>query len=261
MSASKLVRSGALEALKANLRAISKMPECYPRWNLPKVASAIEEYVGGKLCIAVKGPPIGGRAGNYQFLFHRVPPPKFDPGVEEHSTRDGKGVDGCAHFEADRVLIVRHVGDFPDQILSAGRAWRSRVWVLSENLLEDWDRHRCFLLGLPFPQSLFEANDRFGPRVVSVEPPEPLRMDCCLERPVERVLNVEKGVPEKVLDVGGWLSDQLELMDVLAGLRVSLDHKGKGIALQVGFEHASPLINARPCPVNIFLNRIEAFHA
>jgi hypothetical protein len=260
-SADDLLLANPLEALKANLRSISKLRKRYRNGYLAYVASSLEEYVYGELCLAVEYAPIGAMASDYIFLIHRIPAAKAGLSIEKHRIANSSGLEGSTNFKADSMFIVRHVGDFSDQVFGAKRPWRSRVWLLRKNYFEQRDRERGPCCGLPLAKDFLQSDYAFGPGVSSIKPGLTMRGGGNMQRPVESMLKIKDRISEKMPNARGQGLKHLEFMNALAGFRIHLNHKGKGVILEICVELMESAIYARPCPVDILLDRIEAGRA
>jgi len=246
-----------LEAIKDSLRAIREGFGSVEDPYFPYVASALEAYVRGYLGLIVTYRAAGLDDGKYQLLLHRVPPSKQLRRTGGGEIGNDIGSNVGSDFNANSVLVVRHLGDFSDKVIACGKTWSSRIWLLPINLINEDLRQGAVFFGLPLVNNSFQPNDAIRPRVVFVEPDEVQSSCCGGQRLIEGMLQIDNSVSAQVLDLVGHLFNEFELMDLVASFRIFLDHKGQGVVLSISDERLAGSLDVRACPIDSLLGRLE----
>jgi hypothetical protein len=258
VSASDSSACDSLEALKASLSMVREFRKRSRNRDFPYGASALEKYVYGELCPTISYKPAGEHANYQHLIFHRIPR-HLMKGLDsaEVAARKKAGVRPRSHFEADRMLVVRHLGDFSNYIEGAGRFWGSRVWLLSEKFFDQRQGKSSPFFRLSLSEYLFQAVNAVRPRVVNVEPPN-TTFDCAdIEHPVKGMLEVDERIPEVVPNFIGRINNASEFVEFATGLRFLLNHNGEGLLLDVGVHSLVSTRDHFACPVNLLLDWIK----
>ena len=254
--------SGAdsLEPLKDMLRVVGKLPRSSDSWDFPYVSSALKKYVHGESAIVVTKFSAGFKAGDYHLLLHRVP-----WGQKPPTSREGRAGHLHARYgdigsETDRVLGVRQLGDFPEKVFSAGKAWSSFVWLLPYDLINDDLGQSGVRFELSFVDNTLDAIQTISPRIVSVESDAAVGLGRSKQRLIEGMLDVQKSIPQRPSNPHRKSFDQLDLEDILSGFRIELSDLSDCAILRVSCESLSDSIKARLCPVDVLLRGLETGH-
>lgn len=262
------LRAYPLEALKNELCAIRKSADGHRCRNVFKQASALEQYLYGDLGVIIEDLSPAPDTSQYHLFVHRVPYElrQDHPGIwptiscRHHEVVESHGCNNWHTDKPDGVLVIYHLGDFPNKVIAAGKAWSCRIWLLPPNLLNEDVREDGVLVSLPLAEGRAQASGAVGPRVVFFETMEPELLSRREKRLVKRVFEVNKCVPEIVPDlIRQWL-DLNYLSDFIASFRIVLSHVDKGIGMCVDSERFPPPIKALPCPIDVILRRLEGVH-
>lgn len=246
------------EAFKASLRSISELRDQTEGLVGAQSASVLKDYVDGNLALWWDNFRFRGMPENFKLLIHRIPLVAEAYAANEEASAMIQSGDDWLDLNTDGVLPVRHLGDFSGQIWGVGRAWRSRVWLLSEKLFDQsvWKARGRVLKTLP--DAGFESVPTVSPRVGPAVNTEPSRG--AIDRSVVSVFQVEYAVPHQMPDGIGRSVDHLDYMDVLSSCRIYLNHLGKGVLLQVGIDDGARAFSTTPCPIDLLLDSIEVTH-
>lgn len=256
--------ANGLEAIKYDLRSFRKSNPQIVDWDFAYTASALKKYITGNFGVVLSHRSTDDDLGDYHLLFYRVPvmseanitsgaAPYVDIGDREAGGRCGCG-------EANCMLVVRHMGDFTDKIISAGKAWSCRVWLLSQNLIDEGLGKPAFLFHLSHADDPLHAGESVGPRVVLSEPQAAHRVGGGVEGLIEGMLDIDDCVSERPFHIRRGCLDQLELRNSLSSIKVILDHQGEGTILEVTGGSLIPSFETHLCPIDGLLRGFESLH-
>lgn len=252
-----LSRNDGLEAIKDELSFISEKFGSRYRRNVHYFPSALKDYICGKCGIIVRGLP--GSLRDYNLFLYRIPKATyFGAGnVVENNVANAETIDfgGCGN--TDSVFIVRDFGHFPDQIISAGKAWSSRIWLLPKNLIPNDVRNFRFQLSLPRVDDFLQSKEGVGPRVIPLKAISAECQGSSIERHIKGMFDVQNSVSQIPLSADGDFSMEYDFSNFFASFRIILDHKSKRVALQIAKDFCFSGLNASSCPIDLILNLLK----
>lgn len=154
-------------------------------------------------------------------------------------------------------LVVRHLGDFSDKIVSARVSFSCRVWLLPANFIDDEWGQRGVLVSVPPVDNPIQPLRGIGPRIGFGEPQASGGVGASKERLVEGMLRIDKRGSNESGDALRNRFDPLDLPDLFSGLTIELSNVGERAVLHVGAELPLGILKARFCPINALLRGFE----
>lgn len=257
MSAPISVPASGLEAIKDELRAVSKNFRSGKDGYFPYVASALEKYVRGHSAILITDLTAGHQFSDYQLLFHRVPPVKERATARHSHFPNMHPSDTRGNLKSNTVLVVYQAGHVTDKIVAAGKSWSSSVWLLPKDFINKELGQSGFGFPLALIDNAFCAEECFSPRIVLVEPCASRDPGSSEKRLVKGMFYVQKGAPDSS---GDHLRDgisKFDLDNLLSSFWIELSNVGEGVILYVSGEGTLRRGNARLCPIDMLLRSIE----
>ena len=163
--------SCALKSFEAGLRVLRENSQSAEGRNLKELISSLEEYIYGHIYIRGRCEigSVGTDFKDYQLVIHKVPRVHTSSNVKSDGDFCRNHHCMSSNNDADGVFVIRHLGDFSDNILSRGRTWGSRVWLLSSEFADKIFRESSTGLTLSGLEYSFKSSDCLSPRVVLVE--------------------------------------------------------------------------------------------
>lgn len=261
MPATTSLPASSFEALKASLCSLKELSHRSRNRYPVHGGTALEKYLYGKSCLTINCLSTGSYSGECHLIVHRVPPGEDERCIDEVSPTYHRARRGGGKSKSDRMFVVRHLGDFPDKVAAGGRYWRSRIWLLAIDFPQQVDGKSSFLEPLPLSQDASQIIDVLRPWIVFIELPVPGNLGGDKLSAVEGMPEIQQGVSDEVPELDRGVFDPLHLVDLPAGFRVVLGHKGEGLILYVADEDIVRTLQCRSRPIDFILDRLESLHA
>ncbi|WP_343609378.1 hypothetical protein [Novosphingobium sp.] len=248
----------SFEAIKHSLRLLGELQRYTGSGHSADQASMLKGYVRGETGIVIRYRTSRPEARDLNFFFHRVPRLEERAGALNDNIFEGSLTDRDGCGEPDAMLVVRHLGDIPNKIVAAGRTWSSRVWLVPEYLIHDVLWEPAAFLDLSLVDDARQSIDAISPGKVLVELNASANLRGSEQRLIEGMPKISHGIGKIPLDGKGRRIGQYDLVNLIAGLTIHLDHCGERIILQVGSAGFYPQPYGLACPIDRLLRRIES---
>lgn len=250
----------SLEAFHALLCSIVECDGRRNRRGWAHATNALEKYVSGHSGVIVQH--LSPVSGNYQFLLLRIPRQTdfYTFGTDDMQTSHAKAAGPSFSDDPNAVLVVRHFGDFAGQVVASDKTFSGSVWLLPENLLDNFFRHSGLGLTLPFVGNTSHPSGGVCPREISFSRFAAQAGRGGIQRHVKGMLEVDNSIPQVSLDGDRNRINQSDLNCDLSGVRVHLSQHVESVILDVGVDFAPSHFNARMCPIDLLADFIKLRH-